>query len=246
MIQRTDEWSTVSASALLYHTTQWDTPKRSTVAFGEFCRNVLGSSKAVLDLGAGTGAPTAFLAEQFSDVNFTACDYSHDLVDIGRTLSRERNLSNLSFAQGDWFNLEETEGYDGVISLQTLSWLPEYQRPLQEIMTKIKPRWIGLTSLFYEGDISCTIEINEHKNDRKTFYNVYSIPDVERFLSNNGYGISRFERFHIDIDIDKPANPDYMGTYTRRVFDSQDAEGERLQISGPLLMNWYMLLIERL
>jgi hypothetical protein len=36
-----------------------------------------------------------------------------------------------------------------------------------------------------------------------------------------------------------------MGTSTKTIFDKNKGNKKRLQISGSLLMNWYMLLIEK-
>jgi len=77
----------------------------------------------------------------------------------------------------------------GVISLQTLSWLPEFEQPLRQIFEKIAPDWIAMSSLFYEGDISCKIEVEEHAAGNHFFYNVYSIPAVSRFARE--FGVSR-------------------------------------------------------
>ena len=135
-------------------------------------------------------------------------------------------------------------GVDGVISLQTLSWLPEMRNPMTQIFEVIQPNWIGLTSLFYEGDISCRIEVFEHSRSRKTFYNVYSLKELNRLAGEHEYEIVKYDRFDIRIDIPKPKNIDLMGTFTEKVEGSSDYQ--RLQISGPLLMNWYFVLIKRI
>lgn len=135
-------------------------------------------------------------------------------------------------------------GVDGVVSLQTLSWLPEMVNPMTQIFEVIKPGWIGLTSLFYEGDISCRIEVFEHSRGRKTFYNVYSLKELNRLAIKYGYEIVKSNRFDIEIDIPKPTNTDLMGTFTEKIEGSSDYK--RLQISGPLLMNWYFVLIKKI
>ena len=135
-------------------------------------------------------------------------------------------------------------GVDGVISLQALSWLPEMKNPMTQIFEVIQPNWIGLTSLFYEGDISCRIEVFEHSRSRKTFYNVYSLKELNRLAGEHEYEIVKYDRFDIEIDIPKPRNIDLMATFTEKVEGSSDYQ--RLQISGPLLMNWYFVLIKRI
>ena len=134
-------------------------------------------------------------------------------------------------------------GVDGVISLQTLSWLSQMRNPMTEIFQVIKPSWVGLTSLFYEGDISCRIEVFEHSRSRKSFYNVYSLKELNRLAVQHEYEIIKSNRFNIEIDIPKPTNIDLMGTFTEKVEGS--SEYRRLQISGPLLMNWYFVLIKK-
>lgn len=228
-----------------YHMKQWNEPKESTKAFWEFFSNELSISKSIIDIGAGAGAATYYLANKNSRTDFIGIDYSKELIDFAEKTSREFNLTNLSFDTGDQFNLDKKwEGVDGVISLQTLSFLPEMINPMNQIFEVIKPDWIGLTSLFYEGEISCRIEVFEHSRSRKSFYNVYSLKELNRLAVEYGYEIVKSNRFDIEIDIPKPANIDIMGTFTEKIEGSLDYK--RLQISGPLLMNWYFVLIKKI
>ena len=240
--QRLDEWKKLDEHDYRYHKIQWDKPKRSTIAFEAFANQHIANSKNIIDMGAGAGASTASIAIKHSNVNFTAFDYSSELTNIGSKIAYEKGLTNLSFEQGDWFNLPELKKYDGCISLQTLSWLPDYRQPLEIIFRKISPNWFALTSLFYEGDITSRIEVEEHKKNKKRFYNVYSLPAISRLCNKEGYSLVKVTPFEIDIDINKPDNLDIMATYTRKLVDDNINE-ERIQISGPLLMKWHMLLI---
>lgn len=244
--QRKDEWNNIDEIGLQYHMKQWESPKNSTESFEHFIKDEFARSKQVIDLGCGSGAATAYFAGNHKQIEFVGLDYSEELISIGNQIARDKKIDNLTFSQGDWFNLSPREGCDGVISLQTLSWLPEYQTPLAEIFNKINPQWIALSSLFYEGDITCWIEVEEHTRERKCFYNVYSIPAIKRFCESHGYSVSKSTPFEINIDLDKPDNIDILGTYTKHAL-TNDAKGfERIQISGPLLMNWHMLLIEKI
>ena len=108
-------------------------------------------------------------------------------------------------------------------------------------MLQLDPTWIGITSLFFDGDVSCRIEVQDDATPtsempyRSSFYNVYAIPQIKQLLEHRGYHFA-CTPFEIDIDLPKPAS-NGMGTYTVRLED-----GKRLQISGPLLMNWYFVL----
>jgi hypothetical protein len=59
-------------------------------------------------------------------------------------------------------------------------------------------------------------------------------------MAHEGYSISRYKPFKIDVDIPKPNNPDQMGTYTLTT-----EAGCRLQCSGPLVLPWGFALFER-
>jgi SAM-dependent methyltransferase len=235
----------VDSLAMDYHMKQWNQPKESTKAFLEFLSGELSKSKSVVDIGAGAGAATYYLADRNVRTNFIGIDYSKELIDIAREMSKEFNLRNLAFDTGDWFNLDKKwAGVDGVISLQTLSWLPEMRNPMTQIFDVIKPEWIALSSLFYHGDISCKIEVIEHTRGRTTFYNVYSLKELNRLAGEHKYEIVKSDRFDIEVDLPKPKNIDLMGTFTEKVEGSSDYQ--RLQISGPLLMNWYFVLIKKI
>ena len=242
--QRLDEWKRIDEHGYLYLKAQWNEPKQSTLAFLNFAGEYISKSKNVIDMGAGAGAATATLALKYKNCNFTAFDYSAELINIGKKLRDERSVHNLKFQHGDWYGIEDSKKYDGCVTLQTLSWLPDCHDPLKIIFQRLAPNWVALTSLFYHGDITCKIEVEEHTRKRKSYYNIYSLPSIERLCRESGYRLIKFMPFDIDIDIERPSNPDLMGTYTQKVVGGRDAE-KRIQISGPLLMNWYMVLIEK-
>jgi trans-aconitate methyltransferase len=243
--QRTDEWENLDESRMRYHTIQWELPKRSTVAFERFCSPWLEGSERVIDVACGTGASTAYIAERHRSVHFVGIDLSPDLIAIGRKIIEAKNLANLTLETGDCFDLGEMSNVDGVMSIQTLSWLPDYEAPLIQIFDKLAPKWIAISSLFYAGEISCRTEVEEHRKNAKYFYNTYSLPKLARFAESRDYVVSLAEPFNIDVDIAMPEDPDVMGTYTRTISDGNLGKPTRLQISGPVLMNWYQILIER-
>jgi SAM-dependent methyltransferase len=226
-----------------YHLGQWKNPKRSTIQFADYVRDRIAASRRVVDIGCGAGAASAHLAARHAGTEFVGIDISQKLLGIARTLSSTENLRNLSFDVEDCFDLRARSGVDGVVSLQTLSWLPDYEEPLRQIFEKLSPDWIAASSLFFDGDISCRIEVNEHAAGQRFFYNVYAIPAVARFAAKFGYRLADARPFVIDIDLPRPADRDAMATYTVRTAEP-DAP-ERLQLSGPLLMNWHFITLTR-
>lgn len=232
-----------------YHEKQFQNPYRSTVFFTDWLKslNLLSSKKTqnILDIGSGEGANLSYLAQRFTQSNFTGVDLNKNLVKKGNLIFKKLNLKNCKLEIGDLYALDKKyKGeVEGVISLQTLSWLPSYELPVEE-MIKLKPKWIALSSLFYDGLIECEIKVRDHtgfknKKYKEVFYNVYSLKLIEGLFRKKGYKKFKYIPFEIDVDIEK--NKDgRMGTYTVKT-----KNGSRMQISGPLLMNWYFIIAER-
>lgn len=100
-----------------------------------------------------------------------------------------KSQPNLTFQIGGMFNLTPTPNIDCVIGQQTLIWLREYQAPLEQVFTRIKPSFFAICSLFYEGEISAKNIATENVKRREMFHNTYSIPEIKRFASGFGYGV---------------------------------------------------------
>jgi SAM-dependent methyltransferase len=230
--------------ALLYHRRQWDEASRSTVAFERFVATELAASKRVLDLGCGSGAATAYLAKRHPGTAFQGIDFTPTLVSMAEKEAGGRGLSNLSFLAADWHALPGFGDVDGVISLQALCCVDDWQRASEVIFQQIRPRWIGLLSLFYSGDISCDVSIEEHTRDRSYTFHVIALPLMRRVAQFHGYDLRQACRFDIDLDL-RRGDPDVMGTFTVVTAPGSDAEPRRLQISGPMLMEWYNVLLVR-
>jgi len=243
MKQRTTEWLDKNKVDTDYNEKQFKEPYRSTVAFCNWIETIglinNESKIKVLDLCSGAGANIYYMSQRYPKSFFVGVDINADLVEQGNAFFRSNGISNCSLETGDIFNLDlKYLGFNGLVSFQTLSWLPEFTSPIQS-MTKLAPEWIALTSLFYDGQISCTIEVTEYDDlfepHRSMFYNIYSLPVVKKCLQCNGYPILKSTSFEIDIDLPK-LSKSKMATYTEKLED-----GHRLQISGPLLMPWYFI-----
>jgi SAM-dependent methyltransferase len=229
--------------SMSYHLGQFENQKRSTVCFQEFTEEQLNKSRTVVDVGCGGGAATYFLASQHKKTHFIGFDSDPALIRAARQATKDNHLPNLDFELGDIYKIGAGRFEpDGVISLQTLSWLPSIEDPMISIFINMKPKWIALSSLFYEGDVTATVIVDEHQRSRQSFYNVYSIPKLNRLAKQFGYNICKIEKFLIDVDLPKPTDLNFMSTYTELL--ASEGQNHRIQISGPLLMNWYFLLLQ--
>lgn len=197
----------------------------------------------VMDVATGKGANICYMKQRFPNCEYVGLDINGNFVEEGNALLIEKGMAGCSLECGDLYDIDPSHvnGFDGIVCHQTLSWLPEYEDALSG-MLKLNPEWIALSSLFYDGLVDCKIEVSEYKDtpnmdELKTvsFYNVYSLPRVEKFFSDRGYTIFKSYPFRIDIDLPKPKSK-YMQTYTEKLIG-----GERIQLSGPLLLNWYFI-----
>ena len=81
--------SWIDPLSMNYHMKQWTEPKESTKAFSEFFSNELSRSKSIIDIGAGAGAATYYLANRNSGTDFIGVDHSKELTDSAKKTSRE-------------------------------------------------------------------------------------------------------------------------------------------------------------
>lgn len=229
-----------------YHDQQFYCPYQSTISFCDWLVEIgaIGTERSrICDLGCGKGANLFYMARRFPHCAFVGMDIDEQLVRDGRDFFLRASVSNCQLLTGDLHRAPtyfDSGEFDGIISLQTLSWLPGYDKAFDAI-SSLSPKWIALTSLFFDGPIEAKTIISEldpaQKGEirRALFYNTYSIPLVKQYLLNHGYKQFKSTRFEIPIDLPRPTDGK-MQTYTERTTD-----GRRLQISGPLLMNWYFI-----
>jgi len=94
----------------------------------------------VLDVGAGTGRTSIYLAEQGAQVS--AYDITPQMLDIARHRAEERGLTNISFHIGAARELPFQDGvFDAAICIRTLHLIPreEHEEHIQEMWRVVRP-----------------------------------------------------------------------------------------------------------
>jgi ubiquinone/menaquinone biosynthesis C-methylase UbiE len=211
----------------------------------ELMKPVIGVDTAVsiLDACCGIGDLVYFLSLLNPNAKITGIDKADFLL---AEATAKFSGPNVGFEQGDIYALEKQFGpgsFDVSVCKQTLSWLPRYERPVEELMTVTK-KAVFITSLFYDGRIDFETRVREYTTDSgskdfNAYYNVYSFPVFKEFcLAHGAKDVTGFD-FNIGIDLPRPTSFDRMGTYTEKL-----ASGQRLQISGALLMPWKVVRID--
>lgn len=169
-----------------YHDRQFAEPYQSTVSFCDWLTS-LGAMEAetgrICDLGCGKGANLYYLSKRFPNCQFVGLDIDEDLIRDGSDLLSKSSVLNCRLSVGDLHRAGSyfTRGeFDGLISLQTLSWLPGYEKAL-DAMVSLLPKWIALTSLFYDGPVEAKTVITQfdhaQSEDVKNafFYNTWFV-----------------------------------------------------------------------
>ena len=246
--QRTTEWLEGADWDLFER--QYREPYRINLAFFDFLKNhgVLrdNGQSEILYVGAGMGANLYHIQKHSPGNQFTGIDLNPKCVAAGMARLEELQASSCVLLNADLYRLptEFRHRFNGVFSLATLSWLPDFESAA-DCMTELGPEWIAATSLFYDGPVEAVVKTYDYTRPlpnfdyTEKFYNIYSLPRVRRFFMQRGYEDFVFQPFNIDIDLPKPAH-DGMGTYPEQL-----ENGQRIQISGPVFMSWYFILARK-
>lgn len=80
----------------------------------------------VLDLGAGTGLFSSYIAKKYPKASFTLIDLSSGMLDIARR--RFQNINNVQFFAENYYKFEYTQKYDLVISSLSIHHLSDAEK----------------------------------------------------------------------------------------------------------------------
>ena len=245
------EWLQVSDSIVSgYHLRQYGDPNRSTVLFCDWLEEAgllnAKAAQSIMDIGAGLGANVNYMAHRYPQSHFLGVELNPGLAAAAREALARAGAANGAVEQGDLYDLDARHAgaFDGVISYMLLSWLPNFAEPLA-CMAALRPCWIAMTSLFYDGPVNTIIRTQDYTLPtgdnpyRESYYNTYSIPLVRQHLTNLGYGGFACIPFEIDIDLERPDDGG-MRSFTRRLED-----GRRLQFGGPVHLSWHFIAATR-
>ncbi len=196
----------------------------------------------VLDIGCGTGSETSLLAKTYPSTKFLGIDINDNFIDAAR--DRYPDIHNLSFQTANWLDLRSYHWfakYSSAISVQCLSFMEWYHKPLEAVCCQ-NIQQLAFSTLAWDGpfDSRCEHYIKDENNFSKTaFYNVYSIDNLNTYLESLGYACIDTRPFVIDIDLPKPREPQ-LQSYTIKL-DS----GERILISGWQTLPYQFFLYRR-
>lgn len=196
-------------------------------------------SSNLLDLCCGYGRLIYFLKDEFPNLKIHGIDYLESLIEQGR--KHFKGHPHVSFEVNNAFDISKhhSKEFDLTIIHKTLSWLPYYENILSEAF-KVTKKKIFITSLFWDGDIDFISKLykNAKDNDGETFsyINTYSLPKFKQYCTDLGARHVNSENMNIDIDLPRNSDTNLLQTFTVTT-----ATKERLEFTGPLLLNWKLI-----
>jgi ubiquinone/menaquinone biosynthesis C-methylase UbiE len=94
----------------------------------------------ILDCGCGPGSITVGLAQWASDGQTVGIDISEDQLNGARSIANGLGIENVTFRQGDIFDLPfEGDSFDIVFSQTVLYHIPDRERALAEMKRVLRP-----------------------------------------------------------------------------------------------------------
>jgi ubiquinone/menaquinone biosynthesis C-methylase UbiE len=199
------------------------------------------SFSEIADIACGGGTLSYHLRSIYPDAHFTLSDYNEE----GLEIAKELNGDICSYAIGNIYDLKNfpDNKFDLVCCWQTLSWLENPEKALNELIRITKPGGkIYASSLFnIRHDVDIFAKMTDHSVDVEgttpSFsYNTYSAKTVGKWLDKN---VNKFQLHEFIPSIDFQYEGRGFGTFTVQ------SEKGRLQISGGYLMNWAILEITK-
>ena len=141
-------------------------PYESTVAFENFLRkNRLLSKQTnhIVDIGTGIGSHLDYLSKKNNHIEFTGIDYSSRLIEEAKKLKRQNNINFLKINILKKNKNKSISNCDGVICIQTFCCFKNAEDPIKFICN-LKPKWIAINSLFYDGPLDIQIHIKDYED----------------------------------------------------------------------------------
>ena len=228
-----------------YFSEQLKKPKFNTIEFFSILKKLKLNNLTTLDLAAGNGANLMYLKKNCGNKKYClGLDYNNKLIKQSQNFI---TFSDLKLKKGNILNIKKNyiNNFELITSLGTLSWIKEYEKASLQ-MIKLNPKYIALSSLFWEGLLDFNIKINTLKNKsykRKllhySYYNIYSLSNFLNFFLKKGYKNIYCKKFEIKKELPNKFK-DKMGTYTIK------KNKKLLQLSGPILMNWYFIIFKKI
>lgn len=191
----------------------------------------------IADIACGYGTCTYHLCKIFEKAKYYLVDLNDEAIEKAKIINNDLNANYIVESCYEMKSIKDNT-MDMVFCLQTLAWLDDPEKCLDELLRISKQGGnIFVTSLFnYDYDCDLYVKVRDYTKDENYLinYNTFSFITIQRWLQKHNVQKVELHPFEIKITLEKTTRG--MGTHTIETKD-----GKLLQVSGGYLMNWGVL-----
>jgi 2-polyprenyl-3-methyl-5-hydroxy-6-metoxy-1,4-benzoquinol methylase len=163
---------------------------------------------SLLDAGCGSGYYYWSFLRRNLKIEYYGIDYSPTLIEIGRQNITGSGLDPQRLRVAAIEDLTKT--YDIVLCFNTLSWCPDFRRPLERLCQAARHYILIRTNLGFKTITRWEIDghLDQGFNHLKAYWNQYSESLVTEFMSELGFELApiqdRRTRGQMELVVGKP------------------------------------------
>ncbi len=174
----------------------------------------------ILELGHGWGAITLFMAEKFPNSDIIAVSNSKFQGEFILARAKEKGLTNITIKTADVANLEMSEKFDRVISIEMFEHMRNYKELLKRISTWLNPEGTLFVHIFVHKEISYKFEVIDETDWMSKYFFSGGIMPSEHLLYY----------FKDDMQVDQHwrVNGTHYGKTARGWLDKMDSNKDKI------------------
>ena len=169
----------------------------------------ISTPETLLDAGCAGGYYFHSFRDRGVPVDYYGLDFTPEMIELAReVLCPATGLSPDRFTLGDIEHLDRE--FDNVLCFNTLTNSPHYALPLERLMACTRKRILIRESMAEELIVRYKPDpyLDEGKRHIRVYHNTYPIDEVEGFMEENGFNVTRIrdERSNdgVEIVVDVP------------------------------------------
>lgn len=150
-----------------------------------FCKNILDTSPSgkLLDAGCGWGRSLMGLKRKFPFLKITGVDIVEELLELGKRITADMNLTNIDWHQASLMNLSFEDNYfDNIISTRVLHYMLEPSKIIEELLRVLKPG--GRMIIIVPNKLNPILRVLYHTK-------IYSAKDMKHWFPKHKANIIR-------------------------------------------------------
>jgi len=219
----------------------------STIEFEKFIKSNKGfkNIKTVLDAGCGIGINSYYFSQKNPSIEFVGGDYRKENVFEAKEILKKKKNKKLKYINYNIIKPSKNliNKFNGIICIHTFCTFKNSDIVVDSLC-KLKPKWIAINSLFYDGPIEVLIHIRDSGTGYKDTnpdgdFNTFSLPKIKKRFLKNGYKI-KFVPFFPKKKLNMPKNKS-RGSYTIKTNFNKNTV-----FTGPVHLPWHFIFAKKI